>query len=83
MSEQSRSTPLETWVREIRGYEEAIAHWDESQQAVVAGLKTAIEGLHREALARLIRQVKRESMPALRHAVEDEIVYALLSLIHI
>lgn len=78
MSDQSRSTPLETWVREIRGYEEAIAHWDESQQAVVAGLKTAIEGLHREAFARLIRQVKRESMPALRHAVEDEIVYALL-----
>lgn len=69
---------LETLTQDIHHYEEIISAWDESQQAIVAGFKRSIEALHREALVRLIRSVKQESMHALRHAVEDEVVYGLL-----
>lgn len=74
---QSEST-LETLVHEIQRYEDIVSHWDESQQATVSGLKRAIEALHREALVRLIRTVKQESLTALRHAADDEVVYGLL-----
>ncbi|MFM7424013.1 MAG: NifU family protein [Elainella sp.] len=63
---------------DIHHYETIISTWDDSQQATVSGLKRAIEALHREALVRLIRTVKQESMSALRQAVEDEVVYGLL-----
>lgn len=69
---------LEALINDINRYETIVAAWDESQQATVSGLKRAIEALHREALTRLIRSVKQESLSALRHAVEDEVVYGLL-----
>lgn len=69
---------LEALVAEINQFEAIVSEWDESQRATVAGLKRAIEALHREALARLIRSVKQEAMPALRQAVEDEVVYGVL-----
>jgi hypothetical protein len=69
---------LETLVSEINRYENAIAQWDEEQQQVVTGLKQSIEALHKEALSRLIRTLKQDSMSALRRAVEDEVVYGLL-----
>lgn len=69
---------LEELVTEISRYEAIIAEWDESQRGVVVGLKRAIEDLHKEALTRLIRSVKQESMAALREAVEDEVVYGVL-----
>ncbi|MBH8551967.1 NifU family protein [Nostocaceae cyanobacterium CENA357] len=69
---------LEELIQEINRFEAIISSWDESQRCVVVGLKRAIEALHKEALARLIKNLKQESMPALRHAVEDEIVYAVL-----
>ncbi|MDJ0553172.1 MAG: NifU family protein [Microcoleaceae cyanobacterium MO_207.B10] len=72
------SVSLESLVSEITHFEEAIAHWDENQKLVVEGLKNAIETLHKEALTRLIRSVKQDSMPALREAVQDEVVYGLL-----
>ncbi|MDF5732674.1 MAG: NifU family protein, partial [Rhizonema sp. PD38] len=65
-------------VEEINRFEAIISNWDESQRGVVVGLKRAIEALHKEALVRLIISVKQESMPALRHAVEDKVVYAVL-----
>ncbi len=71
-------TNLEELVEEINRFEAIISNWDESQRGVVVGLKRAIEAIHKEALVRLIRSVKQESMPALRHAVEDEVVYAVL-----
>src|SRR5919202_1146700 len=74
---QETST-LEELVTEISRFEAIITDWDESQRCVVMGLKRAIEDLHKEALTRLIRSVKQESMVALRHAVEDEVVYGLL-----
>lgn len=69
---------LDSLTNDIQHYETIISAWDESQQATVSGLKRAIEALHREALVRLIRTVKQESMSALRQAVEDEVVYGLL-----
>ncbi|GBF78917.1 NifU family protein [Aphanothece sacrum] len=69
---------LEELVQQINKYEEIISQWDKNQQVVVEGLKQAVEALHKEALTRLIRSVKQESLSALRHAVEDEIVYGLL-----
>ena len=69
---------LESLVADIQHFEEAIADWDESQKSVVEGLKGAIEALHKEALTRIIRSVKQDSMTGLRRAAEDEVVYGIL-----
>jgi Fe-S cluster biogenesis protein NfuA len=69
---------LEELVKEISRYEAIISEWDETYRGVVVGLKRAIEALHKEALTRLIKTVKQESMPALRSAVKDEVVYGVL-----
>ncbi len=69
---------LEELVKEISRFEAIITEWDETHRGVVAGLKRAIEALHKEALTRLIKSVKQESMPALRNAVQDEVVYGVL-----
>ncbi|MEH2290264.1 NifU family protein [Nostoc sp.] len=71
-------TNLEELVREINRFEAIISEWDESQRCVAVGLKTAIEALHKAALTNLIKSLKQESMSALRHAVNDEVVYAVL-----
>ncbi|MEH2413939.1 NifU family protein [Nostoc sp.] len=69
---------LEELVQEINRFEAIISEWDESQRCVAVGLKRAIEALHKAALTSLIKNLKQESMPALRHAVADEVVYAVL-----
>lgn len=69
---------LEELVQEINRFEAIIAEWDESQRCVVVGLKRAIEELHKTALKHLIKSIKSESISALRHAVDDEVVYAVL-----
>ncbi|MCU0543609.1 MAG: NifU family protein [Oscillatoriaceae cyanobacterium Prado104] len=74
----STQETLEELVNQIGRYEAIVSAWDDSQQAVVMGLKGAIEALHKEALTRLIRTVKQESITALRQAAEDEVVYGLL-----
>jgi len=71
-------TNLEELIQEINRFEAIISEWDESQRCVAVGLKRAIEALHKAALTSLIRSLKEESMPALRHAVADELVYAVL-----
>lgn len=71
-------TTLENLIEEIHRYEQIVSHWDKNQQVVVNRLKEAVEALHKEALTRLIKTVKQDAFPALRHAVEDEIVYGLL-----
>ncbi|WP_414566541.1 MULTISPECIES: NifU family protein [unclassified Anabaena] len=71
-------TELEELVQEINRFEAIISEWDESQRCVAVGLKRAIEALHKEALTRLIKDLKQESMSALRQAVDDEVVYAVL-----
>jgi Fe-S cluster biogenesis protein NfuA len=65
-------------VGEISRFEAIISEWDESQRCVATGLKRAIESLHKVALMRLIQSLKQDSISALRHAVEDEVVYGLL-----
>lgn len=73
------TTPnLKDLVEDIQRYEAIVAHWDSSQQQTVAQLRQAIEALHKEALSRLIRSVKQEALPALKQAVQDEVVYGLL-----
>ncbi|MBN3894312.1 MAG: NifU family protein [Nostoc sp. NOS(2021)] len=69
---------LEELVQEINRFEAIISEWDESQRCVAVGLKRAIEALHKAALTSLIKSLKQESMSALRHAVADEVVYAVL-----
>lgn len=69
---------LEELVTEISRFEAIIAEWDETYRGVAAGYKRAIEALHKEALASLIKSVKQESMTALRHAIKDEVVYGVL-----
>ncbi|MEH2258733.1 NifU family protein [Nostoc sp.] len=71
-------TNLEELVREINRFEAIISEWDESQRCVAVGLKSAIEALHKAALTSLIKSLKQESMSGLRHAVTDEVVYAVL-----
>ncbi|MBE9228069.1 NifU family protein [Phormidium sp. LEGE 05292] len=73
-----RSPTLEELVQEINRYEAIASEWDESQRVVLMAWKRAIEALHREALIRLIRSVKQDSLSALRRAAEDEVVYGLL-----
>ncbi|MEH2364028.1 NifU family protein [Nostoc sp.] len=69
---------LEELVQEINRFEAIISEWDESQRCVAVGLKRAIEALHKAALTNLIKSLKQESMSALRDAVADEVVYAVL-----
>ncbi|MCC5605901.1 NifU family protein [Nostoc sp. CHAB 5834] len=71
-------TNLEELIQEINRFEAIISEWNESQRCVAVGLKRAIEALHKAALTNLIKSLKQESMPALRHAVADELVYAVL-----
>jgi nitrite reductase/ring-hydroxylating ferredoxin subunit/Fe-S cluster biogenesis protein NfuA len=71
-------TNLEELIQEINRFEAIISEWDESQRCVAVGLKRAIEALHKAALTNLIKSLKQESLPALRHAVADELVYAVL-----
>ncbi|KST62821.1 NifU family protein [Mastigocoleus testarum] len=69
---------IDELVKEINRFETIISEWDESQRCVVVGIQRAIEDLHKEALTRLIKNIKQESMPVLRQAVEDEVVYGVL-----
>ncbi|RCJ29083.1 hypothetical protein A6770_01450 [Nostoc minutum NIES-26] len=71
-------TNLKEFIQEINRFEAIISEWDESQRSVAVGLKRAIEALHKEALTRLIKSLKQESMSPLRLAVADEVVYAVL-----
>ncbi|MCC5640224.1 NifU family protein [Nostoc sp. CHAB 5844] len=71
-------TNLEEFIQEINRFEAIISEWDESQRCVAVGLKRAIEALHKEALTRLIKSLKQESISALRQAANDEVVYAVL-----
>lgn len=71
-------TKLQELVAEINRFEAIIAQWDESQRCVAVGLKRAIEDLHKAALTNLIKTVKQEAMPALRQAVNDDVVYSVL-----
>jgi len=69
---------LEELITDINRFEAIISNWDESQRCVAVGLQRAIESLHKAALTNLIKSLKQDNISALRHAVDDEIVYAVL-----
>ena len=71
-------TKIKELVEEINRFEAIISEWDESQRCVAEGLMRAIEDLHKEALTRMIKSFKQDSMLALKNAVIDEVVYGLL-----
>ncbi len=72
---------LDTLLREIEALEVVIAGWDDEQHRhTVEAHKRAVDALHKEAMARLIRSLKTEpaAMAGLKAAVTDEVVYAVL-----
>lgn len=69
---------LNELIADIQRFEAIIAEWDESQRCVAVGLKSAVEALHKAALTNLIKSLKKDNLAALRNAVNDDIVYAVL-----
>ena len=67
-------------VGDIERLETIFAAWEETQQAAVGAYKISIEALNAEALRRLIRALKTDpaALAALKHAIADEVVYAVL-----
>jgi Fe-S cluster biogenesis protein NfuA/nitrite reductase/ring-hydroxylating ferredoxin subunit len=65
---------------EIARLEGIVAGWDAREQGVVAAYRRALEALHAEALRRLVRACRSEpaALAALRAAVADEVVYAVM-----
>jgi Fe-S cluster biogenesis protein NfuA/nitrite reductase/ring-hydroxylating ferredoxin subunit len=71
---------LATMVGDLQRLEILFAGWDANQRGAVAAYKRAIDELHAEAFRRLIRTFKTDpaALAALRTAVADEVVYAVL-----
>jgi nitrite reductase/ring-hydroxylating ferredoxin subunit/Fe-S cluster biogenesis protein NfuA len=65
---------------DIERVEAIFASWDETQRGAVEAYRRAIEDLNGEALRRLVRALKNEpvAMAAMKQAVTDEVVYAVL-----
>jgi Fe-S cluster biogenesis protein NfuA len=65
---------------EVARLEAAIESRSETPRDLIHAYRRAIDALHAEALRRLVRtlRARAEATPALREAVEDEIVYAVL-----
>jgi len=65
---------------DIERLEAVFASWDETQRSAVDAYRRAIEELQGEALRRLVRALKSDSaaLTAMKEAVSDEIVYAVL-----
>ncbi|MCF6275825.1 MAG: NifU family protein [Robiginitomaculum sp.] len=75
-----QATSLEDLTHDIARLETVFEGWDEVQQGAVQAYRSSVDDLHAEAFRRLIRQVKEEplAMIALRAALNDEVVYAVL-----
>ena len=65
---------------DLHRLEAIFAAWDQAPRSVVEAYRRAIDGLHREALRRLIRTLKAQpaALAAMKEAVADEVVYAVL-----
>lgn len=77
------STPradLAGFTGDIARLEEVFSTWDETQRAAVDAYRRAIEELQGEAFRRLVRSLKEDpaALTAMKEAVGDEIVYAVL-----
>jgi len=77
---KQQSSDLEGLLKDINVLETIVENWDETQSSTVLALRNADNALHKEAISRLIKAVKQvpEAMTALKEAVGDEVVYAVL-----
>ncbi len=77
---QESQPTLASLIKSIESLEVIVEGWNDSHRLTVRALRKAIEDLHKEAFSRLIRGIKAEpaAKPALRQAVGDEVVYAVL-----
>jgi Fe-S cluster biogenesis protein NfuA/nitrite reductase/ring-hydroxylating ferredoxin subunit len=64
----------------LQRFEQIFASWEDPQRGAVAAYKRAVDALHGEAVRRIVRTLKAEpaAIAALRAAVADEVVYAVL-----
>ena len=71
---------LTGFVGDIERLETILETWDETPRAVAAAYRRSIEALNGEALRRLVRALKTDpaALAAMRSAVADEVVYAVL-----
>jgi Fe-S cluster biogenesis protein NfuA/nitrite reductase/ring-hydroxylating ferredoxin subunit len=67
-------------VRDVESLEAIFATWDADRRGAVAAYRRAIEALHGEALARMIRALKAHpaALVAMKEAAGDEVIYAVL-----
>ncbi|MEZ5829688.1 MAG: NifU family protein [Dongiaceae bacterium] len=79
-AEPTRTSDLDTLTTEIARLDAILECWDDSQQATVLAYRRAVEALHKEAVRRMIAELKNEpsALMAMRRALSDEIVYAVL-----
>lgn len=79
-SAPTRRNDLAGLLGDIERLESIVAAWDETPRNTVQAYRTSIEELHREALSRLVRALKDDpsALAAMKNAVTDEIVYAVL-----
>jgi nitrite reductase/ring-hydroxylating ferredoxin subunit/Fe-S cluster biogenesis protein NfuA len=86
MSATAKSFPtaqqpdLDTLLKDIKSLECLIETWDDQQRNTLQALTQAHDELHKAAFTRLIRALKENpaAMTALKGAVADEVVYAVL-----
>lgn len=71
---------LASLLKPIESLEVIVQGWEESPRMTVHALRRAIDDLHKEALARLIRKIQTEpgGLEALKQVIADDIVYAVL-----
>ena len=79
-SEPVSNANLDSLLKDINVLERIVDDWDEHESNTVEALRRADDALHKEAFSRLIKTVRQvpEAMTALKEAVGDEIVYAVL-----
>jgi nitrite reductase/ring-hydroxylating ferredoxin subunit/Fe-S cluster biogenesis protein NfuA len=76
----TRRDDLSGFVGDIERLEVLFETWDETPRAATEAYRRAIEALNGEAMRRLIRSLKSDpaALAALKTAVADEVVYAVL-----
>lgn len=79
MDTQTEHPTLDRLLQDIQALETLTADWDEQHTDTLSALRIAVDDLHREAFARLIRQLRTDpaSMAMLKQAMGDEVIYAV------
>ncbi len=76
----TRRNDLAEFLSDIERLESVFATWEETPRAATEAYRRAIEALNGEAFTRLVRALKADpaALEAMRGALSDEIVYAVL-----